>query len=69
MGLTKGSKPSHTAPRVKTRLTKSERKLAERRKIYEKHGKNPQNPNNPSSGHTAGHDMHQPGSQNLRKRV
>lgn len=54
------------APRLKTRPTKAERKLAVRVGVYGTHGKNPNGGQNPSNPHGTGHDMHKPGSHNLR---
>ena len=55
MSLTHGSKPSHTEPRVKTRPTKAEARLARRIKDFE------------SVGHSKT-KMHKPGSKNLRNK-
>lgn len=68
MSLTHGSKKSHTQPRVKDRPTKAERRLARRIAAFESHGANPGASQNPSNSSGTGHDMHRPGSQNLRKR-
>ena len=55
-----------SAPRVRTTPTKAERKLEYRQAVYANHGRNPNAGLNPSNSSGRGHDMHKPGSQNVR---